>query len=273
MTYREIWQNLEQGRAFVVVTVVEKQGHGPGLPGAKMLVFPDSKPLGTVGGGSLEKIAIHYARELIRIGKSELVTYNLTDSGELSEDEVPTGMICGGKTMLFYEYLAGSENLYVFGAGHIGRIVAEFAQKLDYNVHLVDIREEVLSEASAQQYYLLENYSEFFQKEVIAPKSYFVVVTHSHDLDYQILIDLYKTASDPQYIGVIASQKKAELMLNQLCEELSDPDISNLYMPIGLRIGGNKPVEIALSITAELQAVKHGKNSQIHMCERQNKRK
>ncbi len=273
MIYREIMQNLDLGRACVVVTVVEKEGHGPGLPGAKMLVLPDGKTIGTVGGGSLEKLAIQHSRSLLKSAESELVTYNLTDSGELNKDEVPTGMICGGKTTLFYEYIAGGENLYIFGAGHIGRIVVEFAQNLDYNVHLIDIRKDVLSEVIAQNAYLADNYIDFFQKENITPKSYFVVVTHSHDLDYQILKDICKTVYEPKYIGVIASQQKAALMLNQLCEDMDNPDISKLYMPIGLRIGGNKPAEIALSIIAEIQAVRHNQDNQIHMCKRQNKRK
>ena len=93
-----------EGKDGVLVTVVEKEGSGPLPAGAKMLVHPDGRTEGTVGGGALEQIATRRALELLREGASSLVHYRLGDQNEVLEGEV-TGMQCGGRVSLFYECL------------------------------------------------------------------------------------------------------------------------------------------------------------------------
>lgn len=90
------------------------------------------------------------------------------------------------------------------------------------------------------------------------PKSFAVILTHGHKSDYEILKSIYERQLDFKYVGVIASKSKASAMIHDLKEDLSnDIDLSNLHMPIGLKIGGNTAEEIALSIAAEMQSIKY----------------
>jgi xanthine dehydrogenase accessory factor len=93
-----------------------------------------------------------------------------------------------------------------------------------------------------------------------------VVATHSHELDYQILKGIAAADNKPAYIGVVASAKKSATMVSRLKKDLeSTPDLSNLYMPVGLDIGGQAPEEISFSILAEIQAHRYGKKGHKHM--------
>ena len=84
-------------------------------------------------------------------------------------------------------------------------------------------------------------------------------MTQGHNYDYEILKVLYKRKLTLRYIGVIASKSKSAGLIKKLKQDFGDNiDLSNLYTPIGLKIGGSTEKEIALSIASELQAIRHG---------------
>ena len=113
---------------------------------------------------------------------------------------------------------------------------------------------------------LTENYTDGLADLNLQSGAYAVIATHSHELDFQILKAILEAGNKPAYIGVIASAKKSAAMVARLKEELaSTPDLGNLYMPVGLDIGGQSPDEIAFSILAEIQAHRHGKEGHKHM--------
>ena len=253
----------EKGHA-VLVTVVERKGHGPAAPGAKMLVFSDGRTVGTVGGGALEKAAQKRAGQLIHDGGTLLVDYDLDDDNALL-DATGTGMICGGTTSLFYETIGDAIHLVLFGAGHVGRAILSHARLLGFRVTLADSRQPLLEGLEGAEALHLPDYRQNFEDLQITEKSYVVVATHSHSRDADVMHQLYGMPVRPLYIGIVASSKKAEEMVAHMRETNPSADLSNLHMPVGLNIGGPSPQEIAISVLAEIQAVRYHRTGQKHM--------
>ncbi len=266
--YEEIVTLKREGKDGVLVTVVEKEGHGPAGVGGKMLVLPDNTKKGTVGGGALEHAATRLAAQLLDDKKNSMKKYLLSPDNEIIDGE-KTGMMCGGSITLFYEYIGSGERLYIFGAGHIGKALVYHLKNLNYYITLLDNRDgmvETVEPAGSVQCRITPKYDTAMEDRKIPPGGFFIIATHSHALDYVVLKRIYEAGWDPKYIGLIASKKKSPAMLQRLKEELgNDIDLDNLYSPIGLDIGGRNPDEIAISIISELQAVRYDKQDHKHM--------
>jgi len=270
--YQEILSSESSGTACVLVTVVEKNGSGPAPVGARMLVKADGSTIGTVGGGTLELIAVKYASQLFSTGKPGLKKYLLSpDNQQVNEDlsdTEKTGMMCGGSTTLFYEKFGSNPRVFIFGAGHIGKALVRLLKDLDYFTTVTDNRPGLTDQLNGAHLCLTVpgNYETALEGMDVPAGSYFIIATHSHALDYVVLKRIYQAGWNPRYIGLIASRKKAPAMIGQLQEDLGKAiDLSCLYSPVGLHIGGSTPAEIAISIVAELQVVRYGKKGHAHM--------
>jgi xanthine dehydrogenase accessory factor len=274
--YEEILRLKKRGEPAVLITVVQKDGSGPTSVGTKLLCSEEGRIVGTVGGGELEHKAISMAIECIRDGRSYLKSYALDpprdsqDDQPQRRDEEQLGMICGGKITLFFHLIGAAVGLYIFGGGHIGRALINHLGHQSFNVSLIDNRKEILDEVPEDLRYLTkiltEKYTDGLADLDIRSGAYVVIATHSHELDYQILKGIVEAGNKPAYIGVIASAKKAVAMVDRLREELgSEADLGNLYMPIGLDIGGQAPDEISFSILAEIQAHRYARDGHKHM--------
>ncbi|MFN3346605.1 MAG: XdhC family protein, partial [Candidatus Bipolaricaulaceae bacterium] len=136
--FQRIAEVMERGEPAVLVTVVEVVGSAPREAGARMLVFPDGRVEGTVGGGALEHHAVHRALELLQNGpQTSLETHELRD----------LGMLCGGRTTLFYEVLRAQPTLAIFGAGHVGKLLAQLARAATpWRILVLDDRQELLAD-------------------------------------------------------------------------------------------------------------------------------
>ena len=265
MNIYETIVNLQKtGQVAVLITVVNKEGHGPQIPGAKLLVCADGRKIGTIGGGTLEHVAINESTEIFKTKKSFSKKYLLGENTNIA-DAVKTGMICGGNISLFYEYIAKKDNVIIFGAGHVGKALAALLKPLSYNITIIDSREEILNEIKDFNTQLIKNYDNMPAGTVEIDNTYIVITTHSHELDYRVLKNVYESDCSPKYIGMIASNKKSEKMIERLTSEIEGTiDFSHLYTPIGLKIGGKSPEEIALSIASELQVIKYNQPDNRH---------
>lgn len=267
--YEDLLKLKTNGESGVLVTVVNKEGHGPAVVGTKMLVRTEGQKSGTVGGGALEHAAVKRALNVMAQQKGELQTYYLGADNELLDpgaDIELTGMMCGGSVTLFFEYFGSGAHLYIFGAGHIGKALAYHLRHLDYYITIVDSREGMVEAVEGVQRRITASYRSVLQDQTVRPGSYFIIVTHSHALDYVILKRIYEAGWQSPYIGLIASKRKAPVMVEQLKQEMgTEVNLDNLYSPIGLRTGGTLPHDIAVSIAAELQAVRYGKTGNNHM--------
>ena len=250
-----VTEALERGEPAALVTIVTTTGSTPQRVGAKMLVFTDGRTVGTIGGGCYENDAFWKARESIDSRKPQLVHYELDD--DFAQE---TGLICGGQMDVYIEPIEPSPELFIVGAGHVGFHLARLAQEVGFQVHIIDDREKFANRdrfpdaASVAA----EDIPTWVGKVSLPATAYVVIVTRGHTNDLEALRAL---APRPlRYLGLIGSRAKVARIYNTLVEEALPPDLlKNVNAPIGLDIGAVTPQEIAVSILAELIAVKHGK--------------
>ena len=262
--FRAVVAARERGDEAMLVTVVEKEGSGPAEPGAKMLVRADGSTLGTVGGGALEHLATRRALGLLAVQSSAYLRYCLGD-GDAVEGEEPTGMLCGGRAALFFEYLGQPLRVYLYGAGHVGQALARALRPLGAYVTAIDPRPEVLAQLPEARRTVPQDYVEALAGEAVLPGGYHVIATPGHASDYEVLRALLTGDLAPRYVALVASRRKAASLLERLREEAGDVDTGALYTPAGLDLGGSTPAAVALSIAAEIQAVHHGKRGHAHL--------
>jgi xanthine dehydrogenase accessory factor len=253
--FAAVAEALEKGEPAALVTIVSTTGSTPQRVGAKMLVFPDGRLVGTIGGGCYENDAFWKAREAITNRKPQLVHYELDD--DFAQE---TGLICGGQMSVYIEPIEPSPELYVIGAGHVGYQLAIMAQEVGFHVHVVDDREKF---ASRERFpnaaeVVTEDIPAWLERTTIPAHAYVVIVTRGHNNDLDALRAL--AARELRYLGLIGSRAKVARISDQLLSEGMQPEIlKQVHAPIGLDIGAVTPQEIAVSILAELIAVKHGK--------------
>jgi xanthine dehydrogenase accessory factor len=248
---------LERGETAALVTIVATRGSTPQRVGAKMLVFGDGRMVGTIGGGCYENDAFWKAREAITARKPQLVHYELSD--DFAQE---TGLICGGQMDVYIEPIEPSPELYVIGAGHVGMHLANLAQEVGFHVHIVDDREKFANRERfpAATEVLAEDIPAWLARTNLPPHAYVVIVTRGHTNDLEALRAL--APRDLRYLGLIGSRAKVARIYDALTTDgMPAEHLKKVHAPIGLDIGAVTPQEIAVSILAELIAVKHGKFS------------
>lgn len=244
-----------RGESAALVTIIRTQGSTPQRVGAKMLVFPDGRTVGTIGGGCYENDAFWKARRALETRKPLVARYELAD--DLAEE---SGLICGGQMEVYVEPLEASPHLYLVGAGHVALHLGRLAAPAGFRVHVIDDREKF---SNAERFpdaveVAVDDIPAWLEKTDFPPTAYAVILTrgHRHDLDA-----LRALAPRPlRYLGLIGSKAKVARLHEALREAgvaLADPQ--RLHAPVGLDIGAVTPQEIAVSILAELIAVKYGK--------------
>jgi xanthine dehydrogenase accessory factor len=246
---------LERGEPAALVTIVATHGSTPQRVGAKMLVFGDGRMVGTIGGGCYENDAFWKAREAITARTPQLVHYELSD--DFAQE---TGLICGGQMDVYIEPIEPSPELYVIGAGHVGTHLALLAQEVGFHVHVVDDREKFANRDRfpAVTEVLAEDIPAWLARTNLAPHAYVVIVTRGHTNDLEALRAL--APRDLRYLGLIGSRAKVARIYDALTADgMPAAHLKKVHAPIGLDIGAVTPQEIAVSILAELIAVKHGK--------------
>jgi xanthine dehydrogenase accessory factor len=245
---------LGRGEVVALVTIVRSQGSTPQRVGAKMLVYADGRTVGTIGGGCYEHDALGKAREAIASGKPKLMSYELAD-----DVAAETGLICGGRMDVFIEPLEPSPRLYIIGAGHVGWHLARAAREIGFRLTVVDDREKFASpERFPDAEIVVEDIPGWLHRADIPLSAYAVIVTRGHRYDLEALRAL--AARDLKYLGLIGSRAKVARIFDALLAEgLPAERLGRVHAPIGLDIGAVTPAEIAVSILAELIAVRRGR--------------
>jgi xanthine dehydrogenase accessory factor len=252
---------LERGELAALVTIVATHGSTPQRVGAKMLVFADGRTVGTIGGGCYENDAFWKAREAITSRKTQLVRYELSD--DFAQE---TGLICGGQMDVYIEPIEPSPELYVIGAGHVGFHLANLAHEVGFRVHVVDDREKF---ANRERFptaveIVADDIPSWVARTALPPHAYAVIVTRGHTNDLEALRAL--APRELRYLGLIGSRAKVARIHDALTADgVPAEQLAHVHAPIGLDIGAVTPQEIAVSILAELIAVKHGKTNALSM--------
>jgi len=246
---------LERGEPAALVTIVATHGSTPQRVGAKMLVYADGRIVGTIGGGCYENDAFWKAREAITNRRPQLLHYELAD--DFAQE---TGLICGGQMDVYIEPIEPSPELYIIGAGHVGFHLARLAHEVGFRVTVVDDREKF---ANAERFptaedVVVDDIPGWVGRAHLPPHAYAVIVTRGHTNDLEALRAL--APHDLRYLGLIGSRAKVARIFDALkTDRMPDEQLQRVHAPIGLDIGAVTPQEIAVSILAEIIAVKHGK--------------
>jgi xanthine dehydrogenase accessory factor len=246
---------LRRGEAVALVTIVRARGSTPQRVGAKMLVFADGRTVGTIGGGCYEHDALWKAREALESGRPRLVEYELSD--DFAQE---SGLICGGQMEVYIDPVAPAPPLYIIGAGHVGYHVARIAGAAGFRVHVVDDRAKF---ANADRFpdaeeVVVEPIPDWLARAELPAAACVVILTrgHRHDLDALRLL----ASRELRYLGLIGSRAKVSRLVDALIAEgLPPAGLARLHAPIGLDLGAVTPAEIAVSIVAELIAVRYGR--------------
>jgi xanthine dehydrogenase accessory factor len=245
---------LERGEAAALVTVVSTEGATPQKAGARMVVYADGRIAGTIGGGCLEAEMTWRARQSIETRKVQLASFELTPD-QAGED----GLVCGGRMQVLIEPLEATPTLCLFGAGHVAQPLARIARLAGFRVEVTDDR---LKFANRERFpdaelIVVDEVGAAAEKLTLGPSSYAVVVTRGHGSDARALEVCL--ARELRFVGLLASRPKAVHVLAALAERGVPPEaLARVHAPLGVSIGAATPEEIAVSILAELIAVRRG---------------
>ena len=245
---------MKRGEAVALVTIVRASGSTPQRTGAKMLVFADGRIVGTIGGGCYENDAFWKAREAINTGRPSLLHYDLND--DFAQEN---GLICGGQMDVHVDPLIPSPHLFIIGAGHVAWHLARAASEADFRVHVVDDREKFANRERFPnaEAVVVTPIGEWLHAADLPASAYVVIVTRGHQNDLESMRAL--AARDLRYVGLIGSRAKVTRIYNALLAEGMPVEcLRRVHAPIGLNIGAVTPAEIAISILAQLIAVRRG---------------
>ena len=269
-----IAQCQQRNVSYVLVTVVSVAGSAPRETGSKMVVTA-SESIDTIGGGHLEHHAIATARECLLSDQpqTELRSYPLSSK---------LGQCCGGAVKVLFDVCNSyQQHIAVFGAGHVAKALVPILSQLPVKITWIDSRESLfgtnvsnnvdinnadVSALGASG--LPENVSIVVEQEPetevaqLPPGSWLVILTHDHQLDYRITEQALKYPSLP-FVGLIGSDTKAKRFVTKLSHRgFDDKALARLHTPIGNpSIPGKRPIEVAVSISAQLIALLHGQSN------------
>jgi len=247
--YEAVVKCEQQGKAYVLATVMGAAGSVPRDQGSKMVITEDSQ-YDTLGGGHLEYKVVQHAQTLL----AEQSSGNYVEHFPLGAS---LGQCCGGSvSVLFESFAVKGLNLTVFGAGHVAKALMAILSQLPGKIRWVDSRQDMFS---GHQYPNVENIHASEPVDMIKTlptNSQVLVLTHNHQLDFELIEHALKR-DDFSFVGCIGSQTKAQRFEMRLEHKgFSDEQIKTIICPVGdVSIPGKLPMEVAVSISAQL--IKH----------------
>lgn len=183
----------------------------------------------------------------------------LADKNPTSE-KIEMKLESGEVLSVFMDIYVPTAQVMIFGAGHDAVPVAEYSVSLGYQTTVVDAREGFNTESLFPNTHRIIVHPESYSDHITITKNTYVIVMNHHiDKDRKTLQFVLK--SEAPYVGVLGPRSRRERMINQLNEEgtsLSDKELSKMHSPVGLDIGATTPQEIAISILAEIIALRNG---------------
>jgi xanthine dehydrogenase accessory factor len=250
--YDEIVRLRKLGQKCAIATIVQVNGSIPSYESAKILVREDGSFMGTVGGGCVEAEVWNAAREVIETEKPRHLTFSLGQDAAYDE-----GLICGGQLNIFVEPVIPQPRALIFGGGHVSKSISKVATIAGFSTVIVDNREafanaERFPEAEATY---AEEYEDVFPKLEVNSSTYLIIVTRGHRDDMRVL--RWAVNTQARYIAMIGSKRKTISVVHELEKEgFSREVFEKVFAPMGLELGAETPEEIAISVVAEMIAIR-----------------
>ncbi len=257
--FEEIVNMRRAGRRAALATIVHTNGSIPSYESSRMLVREDGSIAGTIGGGCVEAEVWAAAKEVMQKESPRKMVFNLNNDAKYDN-----GLICGGTLEVFVEPILPQPMLYLFGGGHVSMAVANAASAAGFGIGVVDDREAF---ANAERFPMAQeiytSYEDAFEKIHPNASSYMVIVTRGHKEDMRVLAWAVRT--EARYLGMIGSKRKVLSVYRALENDgYKAEEFERVYAPMGLEIGALSPEEIAVSIAAELVAVRRNAANAAH---------
>ena len=211
---------------------------------------------GTALTGDLKGRHLIWEGETLLYSDEESLDWNKQLSG--LKDAVPGKITELEGESFFVERITSSSRLIILGGGHISAPLAQIGKLLGFEVTVVDDRPEFTSRERFLEadHVLCMDYDQAFEALPDYRNTYYVVVTPGHKKDLQCVTHILKRSY--AYAGMIGSRSKVARVLHSLQEMgFSEEKRKELHAPIGLKLGGQTPSEIAVSIAAEIVQVRN----------------
>ena len=214
--------------------------------------------LGTIGGGCVEAEVWNAARDVIQTERPKHMNFSLGQDAAYDN-----GLICGGQLTVFVEPIVPQPKAFIFGAGHISKSLSKVASLAGFSTVIADNRETYANKdrfPEADAVYA-EEYEDVFPKLTIGETSYVIIVTRGHRDDMRVLRWAVDTRA--RYIAMIGSKRKTIGVVKELEKEgVPRGAFDRVFAPMGFEIGGISPEEIAVSVVAEMIAVRRNPDSE-----------
>jgi xanthine dehydrogenase accessory factor len=186
--------------------------------------------------------------------KPQTLTFNLNQNPKYD-----TGLVCGGTLEVFIEPVLPIPQLYIFGAGHVAHSLYKVAKTAGFDVMVIDDREAYANRERFPE--AKDIYAEDYEKTLaqLSPgeSSFIVIATRGHHDDMRILRWALTNPISFRYLGMIGSERKFVSVQKELqAEGIPAERFEQVYSPVGLDIGATTPEEIAISVVAEMIAVR-----------------
>src|SRR5882762_2844 len=224
--YDELIRLRKLGQKSAIATILQVRGSIPSFESAKLLVREDASMIGTIGGGCVEAEVWNAPREV------------------------------------FVEPVVPRPAAIIVGAGHISKSLCKVASLAGFSTTVVDNREAFANRErfpEADEIFA-EEYEEVFPKLTVHESTYLIIVTRGHRDDMRVL--RWAAATPARYVSMIGSKRKVIAVVKELEKEgLSREQLARIYAPMGLEIGAISPEEIAISVAAEMIAVRRNPQS------------
>lgn len=236
-----------RGRRGILVSSVNN-GQPSQATGRFLLVSEGRAPLGSQEvlaevSGEIENVF----QEITSHTQPRLL--NLAASGDLER-------------LYFLEPLSDKTVVYIFGAGHVAHPLAKMVKMLGFDLVVADDRPDFANQErfpEADEIWV-DEFSRILEKHELGPGSYAIIMTRGHAYDKEVLGQVLRR--DTAYVGMIGSERKRNQIYGALKKQgVSQEQIDTVHSPIGLDIGAETPEEIAVSVAAELVAIRTGCSS------------
>ena len=243
-----VLQALERGESVALASIVGEGQAAPQQDDIYLLVWPDGRAFGSLGGGPLEKQVLEEAQAALDERKSRFVKIDLQD------------------VAVHIDILQPDPVLLIIGAGHIAQPLAMIGDMLGMRVYVVDDRDEwanrgrfpTAAEIAVVGYEPIHEILDPIPFPM-TPATSVVITTWGYDLPAME----QAIQQNPAYIGLVASPTKARELFKRLrASGFPDDLIRKVRTPAGLDVGAESPAEIAVSILAEILSVTRGGTAQ-----------
>jgi xanthine dehydrogenase accessory factor len=235
-----------QSEPHALATVIETRGSSSAKTGSKAVIDRQGRVVsGWVGGGCAEATCCQAALDALSDGRPRVVEIDM-------EDEVlGVGMPCGGHMRVYVEPVLAQPALWILGHGRVAEVTCELGDLMGLRVTVID--REVTSERYPRAAVLVTDDLDYAHLTPGADD--FVVVATQHKGDHDSMTRVLRSSA--RYIALIASRKRARLVLDYLrMQGFTDEDLARVRAPAGLDLGARTPEEIALSIISEIVLVR-----------------